>query len=60
MVSISREALGVILENAKVSQPRGAVLLLHGKVGKDAILMSEGLVPPMARYGKALPVFRCT
>ena len=57
VVSISREALGVILENAKVLHPREAILLLRGKVGKDAILVSEVLVPPMARYGKGFAGF---
>jgi len=57
VVSISREALGVILENAKVLHPREAILLLRGKVGKEAILISEVLVPPMARYGKGFASF---
>ncbi|MFQ6080354.1 MAG: Mov34/MPN/PAD-1 family protein [Candidatus Bathyarchaeia archaeon] len=57
MVSISREALGVVLENAKVLHPREAILLLRGKVGKDAILISEVLVPPMARYGRGFASF---
>lgn len=57
MVSISREALGVILENAKVLHPREAILLLRGEVDREAILISEVLVPPMARYGRGFASF---
>jgi len=57
VVSISREALGVILENAKVLHPREAILLLRGKVSKDAIRISEVLVPPTATYGKGFASF---
>lgn len=57
VVSISREALGVILENAKVLHPREAILLLRGEVDREAILISEVLVPPMARYGRGFASF---
>jgi len=57
VVSISREVLGVILENAKVLHPREAILLLRGKVSKDAIRISEVLVPPTATYGKGFASF---
>jgi len=57
VVSITREALGVILENAKVLHPREAILLLRGKVSKDAIRISEVLVPPTATYGKGFASF---
>jgi len=57
VVSTSREVLGVILENAKVLHPREAILLLRGKVSKDAIRISEVLVPPTATYGKGFASF---
>lgn len=57
VVSVSREALGVILENAKVLHPREAILLLRGEVDREAILISEVLVPPMARYGRGFASF---
>lgn len=58
VVSISWEALGVILENAKVLHPREAILLLRGEVDREAILISEVLVPPMARYGRGFASFQ--
>ena len=57
VVSISRGALVSILENARLLHPREGILLLRGKVGKDGIVVSEVLVPPLATYGKGFASF---
>ena len=56
-VTISREALDYILENARVLHPRESILLLRGKVNKDKIVVSEVLVPPLATHGKGFAGF---
>jgi len=57
VVSISREALETILENARALHPREAILLLRGKVVKDEIVISDILIPPFATYGKGFASF---
>lgn len=57
LVSIRRELLEFILENARYLHPRETVLLLRGKVKKNVILITDLLIPPLATYGHGFSSF---
>jgi proteasome lid subunit RPN8/RPN11 len=50
-VSVSAELLDSIFEGAKRLYPKETFLLLRGKKSKDAIHVSDLVVPPLAVYG---------
>ena len=51
IVSMSAELLDSIFEGAKRLYPKETILLLRGKKSKDAIRVSDLVVPPLAVYG---------
>ena len=51
-VSMSAELLDSIFEGAKRLYPKETFLLLRGKKSKDAIHVSDLVVPPLAVYGR--------
>jgi proteasome lid subunit RPN8/RPN11 len=51
IVSMSGELLDSIFEGAKRLYPKETFLLLRGKKHKDAIRVSDLVVPPLAVYG---------
>jgi len=56
-VTIKKEMLEMLLESAKALHPRETIVLLRGKANKDAIDVSEVLIPPLAMYGKSFSSF---
>jgi proteasome lid subunit RPN8/RPN11 len=50
-VTMSKELLDAIFEGARRLYPKETVLLLRGKKKKDAIQITDLLVPPLATYG---------
>jgi len=59
-VSIRRELLEFLLENARYLHPRETLLLVRGKVNKNVILITDLLVPPFATYGQGFTSFSPT
>jgi proteasome lid subunit RPN8/RPN11 len=57
-ISMNREILNTILEGARRLYPREVILLLRGKKRKDAIEITDLLVPPLARYGRGFAEVR--
>jgi proteasome lid subunit RPN8/RPN11 len=51
VVSISEDLFQAILEGARRLYPKETVLLLRGKRTRDAIIISDLVVPPLATYG---------
>jgi proteasome lid subunit RPN8/RPN11 len=51
IVSMSAELLNSIFEGAKRLYPKETFLLLRGEKSKDAIRVSDLVVPPLAVYG---------
>ena len=59
-VSISRDLLQTIFESAKHVYPRETIFLLRGQRKKDAIIVTDLLVPPLASYGRGfanIPIY---
>jgi len=56
-VSIRKELFETLLESAKVLHPKETILLLRGKANRDAINVSEILIPPLAMHGKGFSSF---
>ncbi len=50
-ILIDSELLTAILESGKSLYPRETVLLLRGKKEKDAIRVTDLLIPPLASHG---------
>lgn len=50
-VMMSREVLDAIFEGARRLYPKETVMLLRGKKKKDAVQITDLLVPPLATYG---------
>src|SRR4030042_2005606 len=50
-VSVSAEVLNSIFEGAKRLYPKETFLLLRGNKSKNAILVTDLVVPPLAVYG---------
>jgi len=56
-VVLKRELLEMILEGAKRLHPKESIVLLRGKVEKEAISVSDVLIPPFATYGRGFSSF---
>ncbi|MFQ6073613.1 MAG: Mov34/MPN/PAD-1 family protein [Candidatus Bathyarchaeia archaeon] len=59
-VSVPKEMIQMILESAKSLHPKETIFLLRGKTRKDAITVSELVIPPSATYGRgfaSLPLY---
>ncbi len=56
-VVIKREALEVLLEAARNAHPREALFLLRGKREKDAIVVEDLVIPPLATHGRGFAEF---
>lgn len=56
-VTIKKELFEMLLESARAVHPRETIVLLRGKANKDAISVSEVLIPPLAMYGKGFSSF---
>jgi len=52
IVVMDRELVSMILEGARRLYPRESFLLLRGKKSKNAIKITDLLVPPLANYGR--------
>ena len=50
-VMMSKEVLDAIFEGARRLYPKEPVMLLRGKKKKDAVQITDLLVPPLATYG---------
>lgn len=57
-VTMPKEILEMILESAKHLHPKETILLMRGKSSKDAITISEILIPPLSTYGHGFSVFQ--
>ena len=57
-ITIKKELLEMLLESAKALHPKETILLLRGKSDRDAINVSEVLIPPLAMYGKGFSGFQ--
>ena len=51
IVMTSKEVLDAIFEGARRLYPKETVMLLRGKKKKDAVQITDLLVPPLATYG---------
>jgi len=58
IVSLDRELMGMILDGARNLYPRESMLILRGKKSKDAVKITDLLVPPLANYGRGYTVFQ--
>jgi proteasome lid subunit RPN8/RPN11 len=56
-VVIKKELLDVILEGAQRLYPKEYILLLRGKMSREAVTISDVLIPPLATYGKGFSSF---
>jgi proteasome lid subunit RPN8/RPN11 len=56
-VVLKRELLEMILEGAKRLHPKESIVLLRGKVEKEAINVSDVLIPPFATHGRGFSSF---
>jgi proteasome lid subunit RPN8/RPN11 len=56
-VVIKKELLDVILEGAQRLHPKEYILLLRGKMSREAVTISDVLIPPLATYGKGFSGF---
>jgi len=56
-VTIKKELLEMLLESAKALHPKETIVLLRGKANKDAIDVSEVLIPPLAMHGRSFSSF---
>jgi proteasome lid subunit RPN8/RPN11 len=54
---IEKELLDVILEGARRLHPKESVVLLRGKMSREAVTISDVLIPPHATYGKGFSGF---
>jgi proteasome lid subunit RPN8/RPN11 len=56
-VVIKKELLEVVLEGAQRLYPKEYILLLRGKMSREAVTISDVLIPPLATYGKGFSGF---
>jgi proteasome lid subunit RPN8/RPN11 len=56
-VFIKKELLDMILEGAKRLHPKETIVLLRGKVNREAVTVNDVLIPPLATYGKGFSSF---
>lgn len=56
-VSMSRELLEAILNNAKSMHPKEMLLLLRGKLKNGVLNIEELVIPPLATYGAGFTGF---
>jgi proteasome lid subunit RPN8/RPN11 len=56
-VVIKKELLDMILEGAKRLHPKETIVLLRGKMNRDAVTVTDVLIPPLATYGKGFSSF---
>lgn len=52
-----RSAVDSMLSYSKAAHPEEGILLLRGKVRKDAIFVVQVIIPPLATQGKAFSSF---
>jgi proteasome lid subunit RPN8/RPN11 len=58
IVSISGELLQAVLEAARRLYPREVILLLKGRRTRNAVVVSDILIPPLATYGHGFSSMR--
>jgi proteasome lid subunit RPN8/RPN11 len=56
-VVIEKELLDTILEGARRLYPRESIVLLRGKMNREAVTVSDVLIPPLATYGRSFSGF---
>jgi proteasome lid subunit RPN8/RPN11 len=56
-VVIEKELLDTILEGARRLYPRESIVLLRGKMNREAVTVSDVLIPPLATYGRGFSGF---
>jgi proteasome lid subunit RPN8/RPN11 len=56
-VVIKKDLLDMILEGAKRLHPKETIVLLRGKMNRDAVTVSDVLIPPLATYGRGFSSF---
>jgi proteasome lid subunit RPN8/RPN11 len=56
-VVIKNELLDMILEGARRLHPKESIVLLRGKMNKEAVTVTDVLIPPLATYGKGFSSF---
>jgi proteasome lid subunit RPN8/RPN11 len=56
-VVIEQELLNMILEGAKRLHPKETIVLLRGKMNREAVTITDILIPPLATYGKGFSGF---
>ena len=57
LVRFEKSVADSILSYALDAYPREAILLLRGEAGKDQILISDLLIPPLATHGQGFSGF---
>jgi proteasome lid subunit RPN8/RPN11 len=57
VVRFEESVANSILSSAMDAYPNEAILLLRGKAGKDEILLSDVLIPPLATHGRGFSLF---
>ena len=57
VVRFEESVANSILSAAMDAYPNEAILLLRGKAGKDEILISDVLIPPLATHGRGFSFF---
>jgi proteasome lid subunit RPN8/RPN11 len=56
-VVIEKELLDMILEGAKRLHPKETIVLLRGKMNREAVTVTDVLIPPLATYGTGFSSF---
>jgi proteasome lid subunit RPN8/RPN11 len=56
-VVIEKELLDTIMEGARRLHPRESIVLLRGKMNREAVTVSDVLIPPLATYGRGFSGF---
>jgi len=56
-ILIKRSVIDSLLSYAKACHPKEGILLLRGKVKKDAIEVNEVEIPPLGVHGKGFSAF---
>jgi len=56
-VVIREELLDMIFEGARRLHPKESIVLLRGKANKDAITISDVIIPPLATHGTSFSAF---
>jgi proteasome lid subunit RPN8/RPN11 len=60
LVRFEKSVADSILSYAIDAYPKEGILLLRGKAGKDVLVISEVLIPPLATHGRGFSSFSST